>query len=106
MVDPTRRWASWIWLVQLAVGRVGLGLSNFSDGSDDAGLVVPMLGHCSFDGLSGPLRGACRAIVLKIRSFSFSYSYFLFRKVSWKLYDIDFVVADFDPYTLHIQYLN
>ncbi|KAF3589955.1 hypothetical protein F2Q69_00028480 [Brassica cretica] len=35
------------WSVRLAVGRVGLGLSNFSDvGSDDVGLVVPMLRTC------------------------------------------------------------
>ena len=69
--------------VQLAQRRVGLGLSNFPDGgSDDVGLVVPMLGNCLFDGLNDPLRGALSwNIIFKIRSFRFLYSYFLFRKV-------------------------
>ncbi|KAF2543920.1 hypothetical protein F2Q68_00031079 [Brassica cretica] len=41
--------------IQPAVGRVELGLSNFPDGgSGDAGLVVPMLGNCPFDGLNDP----------------------------------------------------
>ena len=56
--------------VQLAEPRVGLGLSNFPNGgSDDVGLAVPMLGKCPFDGLNDPLRGACRAIVLKNTKF-------------------------------------
>ena len=40
--------------------------ASFSDGSDDAGLVVPALGDCSFDGLNNLLRGACCVVVLKI----------------------------------------
>ena len=73
-------------------------LSNFPDGgSDDSGLVVPMLGNSPFDGLNDPLRGARRTIVFKIRCFSFLYFYFLFRKVSSELFDIDFAVTDFDP---------
>ncbi|KAF3574183.1 hypothetical protein F2Q69_00059218 [Brassica cretica] len=37
-------------IIQLAVWKVGDGSSNFYEGSDDAGLVVPTLGNCSFDG--------------------------------------------------------
>ncbi|KAF3573565.1 hypothetical protein F2Q69_00059217 [Brassica cretica] len=48
--DPTLRWASWRRIIQLAVWKVGDGSSNFYEGSDDAGLVVPTLGNCSFDG--------------------------------------------------------
>ncbi|CAG7897153.1 unnamed protein product [Brassica rapa] len=42
-IGPTRRWLSWPWLIQL-LRRIG-----------GAGLVVPMLGNCSLDGLNGPL---------------------------------------------------
>ena len=93
-------------LIPLAIGRVESGSSNSPNGelalansrwSDGVGSVVPMLGNCSFDGLIDPSRRTCRVIILRIRNFSFLYSYFPFRKVSRELFDIDFVVTDFDP---------
>ena len=83
--------------IQLAITRVGCGLSNFPDGgSDDVGLVASMLWNCLSERLNDPW-GTCRAILLKIRSFSFPFYCFLFRKFSRDFFDIDFVVTDFDP---------
>ena len=86
------------WSIQLTIGRVGRGLSNLlDDRSDDGGFVVSMLGNRLFERLNYLFWGACRVILLKIRNFSFPYSYFLFSKVSRELSDIDFVVTDFNP---------
>ena len=108
LIDPTRRWASWKWFIQLAPQRFGsvgptrrraswpwlIQLLRWSVG---VGSVVPMLGNCSFDGLIDPLRRTCRVIILRIRSFVLSYSHYIFRNVSRDLFDIGFVVTDFDP---------
>ena len=66
VVHPTRPMASWIGRPSLPLGELDVGrptrpmaswtwLSNLPDGgSDNAGLVVLMLGNCQFEGLNDP----------------------------------------------------